>query len=224
MSSDTPLFSIQQAQLQLDGRVILRDLDVCIDAGERVALLGESGSGKTTLLRALRAQQAEQVAWCPQQPGLVPLLSVFHNLYMGRLDRYSTLHNLRNLIWPAPLRRAELGELVQRLGLEDRLLQSVERLSGGQQSRVNLGRALYQQRPIFLGDEPVSAVDEHQADDLLRLINERHSTVVLALHNIEQALTHCHRIIGLKDGRIILDAPAAQLQAADLAKLYPSAA
>lgn len=224
MKNAAPLFRINQAELGLDGRVILRDLDLRIDAGERVALLGESGSGKTTLLRALRQQQPQQVAWCPQHSGLVPLLTVFHNLYMGRLDRYSTLYNLRNLLWPAPLRRAELGELAQRLGLGDRLLQSVDRLSGGQQSRVNLGRALYQQRPVFLGDEPVSAVDEHQADDLLKLINSQHETVVLALHNIDQALTHCQRIIGLKEGRIIIDAPAADLRAADLAQLYPSAA
>ncbi|WP_108125122.1 ATP-binding cassette domain-containing protein [Saccharospirillum mangrovi] len=222
--NSTPLFAIEQAELGVEGRVILRDLKLHIAAGETVALLGESGSGKTTLLRALRQQRPDQVAWCPQQTGLVPLLSVFHNLYMGRLDRYSTLYNLRNLIWPAPQRRAELTTLAQRLGLDGRLLQSVDRLSGGQQSRVNLGRALYQQRPVFIGDEPVSAVDEHQADDLLRLIIEQHETVVLALHNIDQALTHCTRIIGLKDGRIILDAPAAQLQSADLAHLYPSAA
>ncbi|MFG1498155.1 ATP-binding cassette domain-containing protein [Saccharospirillum sp. HFRX-1] len=224
MKDAAPLFRINQAELGLDGRVILRDLDLRIEAGETIALLGESGSGKTTLLRALRQQHPQQVAWCPQHSGLVPLLTVFHNLYMGRLDRYSTLYNLRNLLWPAPLRRAELGELAQRLGLGDRLLQSVDRLSGGQQSRVNLGRALYQQRPVFLGDEPVSAVDEHQADDLLRLINEQHETVVLALHNIDQALTHCQRIIGLKEGRIIIDAPSADLRAADLAQLYPSAA
>lgn len=222
--SSSPLFSVNQAELGVDGRVVLRDLDIRIEAGERVALLGESGSGKTTLLRTLRAQHPDQVAWCPQQSGLVPLLSVFHNLYMGRLDRYSSAYNLRNLVWPARDRRAELAELAESLGLGGRLMQSVDRLSGGQQSRVNLGRALYQQRPVFLGDEPVSAVDEHQADDLLRLINERHPTVVLALHNIDQALTHCRRIVGLKDGRVMLDAPSADLSASDLKALYPAAA
>lgn len=223
MSSATPLFSLVQAELGLDERVVLRDLDLCIEAGETVALLGESGSGKTTLLRALRQQHPDQVAWCPQQASLVPLLSVLLNLYMGRLDQYRTLYNLRNLVWPAAERRRELTELADRLGLDGRLNQSVDRLSGGQQSRVNLGRALYQQRPVFIGDEPVSAVDEHQADDLLRLINARHHTVILALHNIDQALTHCQRIIGLKDGRVMLDAPASELHAADLATLYPSA-
>jgi len=219
-----PLFRINQAELGLDGRVILRDLDLRIETGETIALLGESGSGKTTLLRSLRGHKPQQVAWCPQQASLVPLLSVFHNLYMGRLDQYHTLYNLRNLVWPAAERRRELSELADRLGLEGRLNYSVDRLSGGQQSRVSLGRALYQQRPVFIGDEPVSAVDEHQADDLLRLIKERHSTVILALHNIEQALTHCQRIIGLQDGRVILDAPASELNAADLAALYPAAA
>ncbi|PTY37264.1 phosphonate ABC transporter ATP-binding protein [Saccharospirillum sp. MSK14-1] len=223
MNSTAPLFNVNQAELSLGGRVILRDLNLQIHSGERVALLGESGSGKTTLLRSLRQQHPAEVAWCPQQASLVPLLSVFHNLYMGRLDQYHTLYNLRNLVWPAAERRREVSAWAERLGLEGRLNYSVDRLSGGQQSRVNLGRALYQQRPVFIGDEPVSAVDEHQADDLLRLIIERHTTVILALHNIEQALTHCQRIIGLKDGRVILDAPSRELKAADLAALYPAA-
>lgn len=215
-------FRLQQAALTVSGHPVLHDLDLNIRSGERVALLGESGAGKTTLLRALREQQTSQVAWCPQQPGLVPVLSVFHNLYMGRLDHYATAYNLLNLIRPAPARRRDIAELANRLGLGDRLWTPVEQLSGGQQSRVNLGRALYQQRPVFIGDEPVSAIDERQGDDLLALVCEQHETVVLALHNIEQALTHCDRIIGIRDGRVAFDRPSDQLTSSDIKPLYPS--
>ncbi|GGX38808.1 ATP-binding cassette domain-containing protein [Saccharospirillum salsuginis] len=215
-------FRLQQAALAVDGRPILHDLDLTIRPGERVALLGESGAGKTTLLRALRDQHPDRVAWCPQQPGLVPVLSVFHNLYMGRLDRYATAYNLLNLIRPTAARRHDLAKLADRLGLGERLWTPVERLSGGQQSRVNLGRALYQERPVFIGDEPVSSVDERQGADLLGLVCEQHETVVLALHNVDQALTHCNRIIGLRDGRVAFDRPADQLTPAEIKPLYPA--
>lgn len=224
MSGNGALFRLKQAELRIGGLPVLHDLDLVIRAGERVALLGESGSGKTTLLRALREQHAPEVAWCPQHSGLVPLLSVFHNIYMGRLDRYSAGYNLLNLVRPTAARHSEVARLADQLGLGRQLWHSVDRLSGGQQSRVNLGRALYQERAVFIGDEPVSAVDEHQAGELLRLLGERHRTVILALHNIEMALAHCDRIVGLGQGRILLDERSDRLKPADLARLYPAAA
>jgi phosphonate transport system ATP-binding protein len=106
------------------------------------------------------------------------------------------------------------------LGLGDKLFTSIDRLSGGQQQRVAVGRALFAGRPVFLGDEPVSSVDEYQARDIAQIITAAHDTVVLALHDIELALSTCDRIIGLKDGRIALDAPSAALTPHDLAPLY----
>ncbi|MBU3823535.1 MAG: ATP-binding cassette domain-containing protein [Candidatus Oceanisphaera merdipullorum] len=215
-----PLFRFQQHSLGYGGKTVLHELTLDIHQGERVALLGKSGSGKSTLLRQLRAQQAESVAWCPQQPGLVPMLSAFHNIYMGRLSSHSLLHNLANLVRPQAKPKAEIAKLAASLGLSEQLWQPAELLSGGQQSRVSLGRALYQQRPIFMGDEPVSALDERQADALLQLLGTRHHTLVVALHNLEQALSHCTRIIGLADGHVLLDAPAASLTSAELDTLY----
>ena len=66
-----------------------------------MALLGPSGSGKSTLLAALRRQRETLCAWCPQEQALVPMLSVFHNIYMGGLHRHGTWHNLRTLLRPA---------------------------------------------------------------------------------------------------------------------------
>lgn len=220
MSADNCLFQFQQQDLGYGASPVLHELTLKIHQGERVALLGKSGTGKSTLLRSMRELRASEVAWCPQQPGLVPVLSAFHNIYMGRLARYSAWYNLANLIRPQARPRAEIGELADQLGLQDQLWQPAERLSGGQQSRVSLGRALYQQKPIFIGDEPVSALDERQADALLQLLCARHQTLVLALHNIEQALTHCTRIIGLRAGRVVLDAPAQSLNAGELSDLY----
>jgi len=219
----TPLFQLHNHQLsyadQQGEKVVLADLSLCIHAGEKVALVGSSGSGKSTLLKLLRQQQPDS-AYCPQHLGLVGPLSVFHNLYMGRLQRYGWRRNLRNLVWPSREQLQATAHLATELGLDAQLRRSVDRLSGGQQQRTALGRALYQQSPIFIGDEPVSSVDEFQADQLLGLINRAHATVVVALHDQTLALKHYERIIGLRGGRLVLDAPAATLTADELAAVY----
>jgi len=219
-SKNEPIFSLANAELAYQGRVVLNNITLSIAAGERVALVGKSGVGKSTLLAALREQQSNSVAWCPQQHGLVPMLSVYHNMYMGGLHRHNALYNLLNLIKPLSQPLHEVTKLAEPLQLDKFLFDRVEQLSGGQSQRVAIGRALYQQKNIFLGDEPVSAVDDYQAQQLLKLIVEKHETLVLALHDVEQALHFCDRIIGLKDSAIVLDAPCSALQMSDLAELY----
>ncbi len=216
------MFHLDNARVSYGGRTVLAGVNLTIQRGEKVALVGESGAGKSTLLRLLRAQHADAVAWCPQAQagGLVPLLSVFHNIYMGQLDRHSTFYNLLTLLSPRPRELQTISAVADALGLGDKLFTSVDRLSGGQQQRVAVARALYAGKSAFLGDEPVSAVDEYQARDIVQRITSTHDTVILALHDIDLALSGCQRIIGLRDGRIALDAPAATLTAADLAPLY----
>ena len=214
------MFHFDQARLGHPGQVVFDRLSLSIDQGERVALLGPSGAGKSTLLDALRQQQEARCAWCPQAGALVPMLSVFHNLYMGALPRHSTLHNLRNLVWPTRQQRAAIGQLASELGLADKLFTSIDQLSGGQAQRVALGRALYARRPVLLADEPVSSLDEHQGLALLTLALARHDTAVVALHDRALALQSCDRIIGLGNGSVRLDAPARELTLRDLDALY----
>jgi phosphonate transport system ATP-binding protein len=199
---------------------VLAELHLHLEPGEKVALLGPSGAGKTTLLEALRARALRETAWCPQEPALVPALSVFHNIYMGALERHGSLYNLLNLIRPTAVQKQRVGELARELELADKLRVSVDRLSGGQAQRTALGRALYSERPVLLADEPVSSLDEEQAGRLLRLALARHDTAVVALHHQDQALTCFDRVIGLAGGRVQLDAPAAALGRRDLTGLY----
>jgi phosphonate transport system ATP-binding protein len=88
--------------------------------------------------------------------------------------------------------------------------------------RTALGRALYQQSPIFLGDEPVSSVDRYQAQTLLQLANQRFETVVVVLHDQHLARQCFDRVIGLRGGRIVLDSPSHQLSDQQLAEVYRS--
>ena len=152
-------------------------------------------------------------------------LSVFHNVYMGRLDRRSTLHNLRTLAFPGPRRpRGGAAGSSGRSGSPTQLRAKAGALSGGQQQRVSVARALYNGRPILIGDEPVSALDRRQGGLILERLAARHQTLVLALHDVALALAHTDRIVVLDAGRIVLDAPARDLDEAALAPFYGQAA
>lgn len=191
-----------------------------VRAGERIALLGKSGAGKSTLLRHLRRELAGQASWCPQEPGLVPQLKVFHNIFSGALDRHSALENLRNLLLPSPRHKSEITRLAEPLGIADLLWSKAGELSGGQQQRVALARALYQHKPLLLADEPVSALDRIQGEAILSLLLERHTTSIIALHNAPLALDLCDRVIALQDRRVLFDLPTSEVHPDNIQRLY----
>jgi phosphonate transport system ATP-binding protein len=202
------------------GRAVLHDIDLTISSGERIAIMGRSGAGKSTLLNLLYARLADRVALVPQAAALVKALSVFHNVYMGRLDRHSTLFNLSTLVWPRRRLVEEVAAVLHLVGLDDKLFARAGELSGGQQQRASVARALYNGRPILIGDEPVSALDRVQGAEVLTQLAGRHETIILAMHDISLALRHADRVIVLESGRIALDAPSRTLSAADLVAYY----
>ncbi len=190
---------------------VLQNFSLRIERGERVAIMGRSGAGKSTLINLIYRTYMEDVALIPQASALVANLSVFHNVFMGRLDGHSTLYNLRTLVWPPAHEVDAAGRVLNAVGLADKLFAKAGELSGGQQQRTSVARALYNCRPIVAGDEPVSALDRVQASEILRLLSERHETKIFALHDIRLALEHTDRIIFLERGRIVLDEPARRL-------------
>ena len=222
-----PLLELRDCRLTYPGerkgqtdRLALAIDSLVIHSGDRIALLGKSGTGKSTLLRALRRRLPAQASWCPQQAALVPQLKAFHNIYAGALDRHSGFVNLKNLLLPSPRFKSEIAALAQPLGIADLLWTKANALSGGQQQRVAIARALYQHKPLLLADEPVSALDKLQGQALLSLLLGQHETAVVALHDAQQALRVCNRVIGLKDQRIAFDCPAAEVTDDTLQRLY----
>lgn len=215
-----PLFVLKSQSLGWGQKTVLDALDLTINAGEKVAIVGKSGEGKSTLIHTLYQQHPESIAYCSQAYGLVPSLSIFHNIYMGQLDQHSFVYNLINLLRPIKSQVCKITPLAEALGLQEDLFRPAESLSGGQQQRTALARTLFQNRAIFIGDEPISSVDEVQSEQILSLIMSRHHTTILTLHNVDLALRFCNRIIGIRHGKIELDCATKDLSGSQLRSLY----
>ena len=213
-------FNLSDEDFGYRGDIVLRGVSIAINDGDRVGLIGESGAGKSTLISVLQRRYAKDTAFVPQDLGLVGNLSVFHNIYMGSLQRHSIAHNLLNLVWPRPADIASVQPIAEQLGLGDKLFSKVGELSGGQQQRTAICRAIYQGSPALLGDEPVSANDQHQSRVIMDAITACFGTVVLAMHDVALALEYSTRIIGIKDQNIAIDVAADQVTCADLNFLY----
>ncbi|PWB81167.1 MAG: ABC transporter ATP-binding protein [Candidatus Methylomirabilota bacterium] len=231
-----------------DGRTFaVRDLDLKIRRGERVALIGPSGAGKTTLFRILNLtipptsgtllfdglesrhfsgrrlrDVRRRIGTIYQQHNLVPRLQVVHNVLSGKLGSWSVWQAVQSLIRPAELDLA-LGALKQ-VGIANKLYERTETLSGGQQQRVAIARLLVQNPEVILADEPVSSVDPTLAAGIVRLLidlSETHcKTLLMNLHSVDLAFAHFPRLIGLKNGTISFDLPAAAVTDEHLAALY----
>jgi len=213
-------FALTGASIGYDGTPVLHDITLQVSTGERVALIGPSGAGKSTLLNTLYTQRPEASALVPQEYALVRTLSVFHNVYMGRLNRHGSLYNLVNLAHPLRREVNAVQPLLESLGLTELVGKPVGELSGGQQQRTAVARALYQGGEALLADEPVSSVDPLQSRAGLRSINAAFPTVVMAMHDVELALEFSTRLIGLKGGRIEFDRPTNGLKADDFDEFY----
>ena len=200
---------------------VLRDLALEVDRGEMVAIVGASGVGKSTLLHALggldevdagRIRIGETVltglaaaARVAFRNAAVGFVFQFHHL----LPEFSALENaempMRIARRPLGEARTRAGALLERVGLGDRLGHRPGMLSGGEQQRVAMARALVMAPSVLLADEPTGDLDEHTADSLhalLRAIHaEQHITSVIATHNLRLA-SACDRILRLEDGRL----------------------
>lgn len=206
--------------VSFDDNVVLNIDSLSISAGEKVAIIGPSGSGKSTLVHHIYELLRPTAALCSQRQGLVENLSVFHNIFMGALDRHSWLYNLINLALPFNKPQLQIRTIMDTLELDCPITQNVVNLSGGQRQRVALGRALFQQQSLFIGDEPFSAVDPIMGQRLLRHVFAAHESVIMVLHDTSMALANFDRVIGLQGGKKVLDCTSKNLNATMLKDFY----
>jgi phosphonate transport system ATP-binding protein len=214
------MFHLENISVSYDNTPVLYDITLTINEGDQVVLIGSSGAGKTTLLRKLYELQRERAAFIHQDYALVPQLSVFHNVYMGQLDKHNVFYNALTLAHPQQRELNAITPLLIDLNLNDKLRERVSELSGGQQQRVAVARAVYQNADVVLGDEPVSAIDPHQSNAVLTLLKHKSPTLILAMHDVDLALRHFDRLIGLREGRMVFDLPSSKVTDDRLASLF----
>ena len=214
-----------------EGRLVLKQFDLSIGAGESIALVGPNGSGKSTVLRALgrvlkpkggavlldgRAistlstrEVARELALLPQGPTLANDLSVEELVWMGRSPHQGMLG------LPAREDRESVEWAIEETRLQDMRRRDLASLSGGERQRAWIAMALAQKPAILLLDEPTTFLDlSHQLEvlDLVRYLNREHGiTVVMVLHDLNQAARYAGRVVVLKEGAVHSDGPPAKV-------------
>lgn len=214
------VIALNDLSASFNGKRVLGPLSLEVNDGERVALVGKSGAGKSTLLKLAWQQCGPEIALVPQDLGLVPALSVFHNVYMGRLNQRSGWYNAVTLLRPFSKDRQAIAAILDRLLIADKQWSPLASLSGGQRQRVAVARAIYQGAHTLIADEPVSALDGPMAHKVMALLNDHFNSYLIALHDVDLALRYCDRIVGIADGTIALDEPSSRLSKADILPLY----
>jgi len=229
-----------------DTKPVLDGVDLDLFPGEMVALLGASGSGKSTLMKSLTGfapvsggsvriaghdvtnlargelrTLRSDVGQVFQQFQLIPRLSVLTNVLTGALHDAGPINLVGGF---SSAHRQRALALLDRVGIAHKAKDPARSLSGGQQQRVAIARALMQQPRVILADEPVASLDPKLADSVLgllrRIATEDGIPVLVSLHVLPLALAHSDRIVGLRNGEMLVSARTADLDASKLSVLY----
>ncbi len=233
--------------VRLGDREVISNVDLRVQPGQIVALLGSNGAGKTTLLRALLGlvpitagsvvvdgvdvgtssrrdlrRLRSRLGFVPQRLGLVGPLSALGNVLLGGLGCRGTWGGLP-LTAPSAARREAMAAL-ERVGVAHRAGQSTVTLSGGEQQRVAVARMLMQRPTVVLADEPVASLDPLAATSIMSLLRElAHNdglAVVVTLHQLNHVEESADDVIGLRDGRVLFTSRAEAFDAERADLLY----
>jgi len=225
----------------------LRGIDLTVDEGEFVVIVGLSGAGKSTLLRVLNGlvpatsgsvivdgmevvgasaatlrQVRSRIGMIFQTFNLVHRTTVLNNVLIGRLSGTPAWRSTLGL-WPEPEREIAMQAL-ERVGIVEKAYVRASDLSGGQQQRVGIARALAQEPSLMLADEPVAALDpvtsRQVMGDLQRINRELGITTLVNLHFLDLAREYGRRLIGLRDGLVIFDGDIGDVDDAIFRDIY----
>ena len=225
----------------------LDDVNLQIEQGEFVGIIGLSGAGKSTLIRSINRMHGitdgiltvdgvnvSELGGKPLRKFRRKIGMIFQSFNL--ITRTTVVNNvLTSRVPELPWWRSILGlytredkilalEALDKVGILDKAYSRVDQLSGGQQQRVALARTLAQNPSIILADEPVAALDPVTAkqvmDDFRHINQEMKITVLINIHHVDLALAYADRIIGIRAGQIVYDGPASKVDEKVLASIY----
>lgn len=225
----------------------LSHINLTINDGEFVSIIGLSGAGKSTLLRSVnrlndvtegeitidgvsltKAGKKElrrirrRIGMISQQFNLVKRSTVQKNVLSGRLGYYSTWKSILGLFSKEDYERTK--DALERVDLQDKLHSRCDELSGGQQQRVSIARTLVQQADIILADEPVASLDPVTTQKIMKDLQNINTTlvktVIVNIHSVELARSFSTRSIALKAGEIVFDGAPEELTDERLIAIY----
>ncbi|MEM8949225.1 MAG: phosphonate ABC transporter ATP-binding protein [Pseudomonadota bacterium] len=230
------------------GEPVVDRLAFSVARCESVALIGSNGAGKSTALRsALRLIEPDagdvtlfdtalmqatpkdlrriraDVGFVFQKHNLVPRLSALSNVVHGHLGRAGGVRGWSQAFAP-PIIRDQALACLDRVGLIDHAMKRADQLSGGQSQRVAIARALMAKPKMIVADEPVASLDPVAGEEVMtlfaELVREEGITLLFTSHHVDHALAFSDRVLALKAGRLVLDAPSGDLQADELRVHY----
>jgi len=227
--SAPPLLELARLTVRRGACPVVVGVDLRILPGEVVGLLGPNGAGKTTLLRGALgllphegesslvrlapAARARAVAFLPQGREIAWPVPVEDVVALGRAPHGAT-----------DARDGAVARALARMGLEGLRHRAATALSGGEQARVLIARALAQEAPLLLADEPVAGLDPEAQIRTMQVFADLAAAggaVLASIHDLGLAARHCTRLVLLKDGRLVADGPPAEvLTGENLARVF----
>jgi iron complex transport system ATP-binding protein len=226
---------VENLRVSLSGIEILRGVTLAVANGNWVTIVGPNGAGKSTLMRAVLAQvkssgsiiingtaatslsprdRAREVAFVAQDPVVPPAMTVIDYVLLGRTP------HLGPLAVDSPRDQEIVRSVLDRLDLQPFAGRSLDQLSGGERQRVFIARALAQQAPLLLLDEPTTSLDIGHQQDVLNLIDtlrvEDGLTVLSTMHDLTVAAQYSNELIMLADGKIVATGTPAEVLTEDL--------
>ncbi len=230
-----------------NGFTALKDVNLQIEQGEFVAIIGLSGAGKSTILRCInRMHDIQQGSLTVDDIDVSQLKGKELRRYRRKVgmifqsfnlvSRSTVIKNVLTADVPdMPFWRVLFGiftkeqkmralESLDKVGILDKAYTRCDQLSGGQQQRVALARTLNQNPSIILADEPVASLDPITAkqvmEDFVRINKEYKISILLNIHHVDLALNYCDRVIGVRAGEIVFDGPANTITQEQLDYVY----
>ncbi len=223
------LLKLRNLSVKLRQRQVFRDISFDIGAGECVGLIGPNGAGKTTLMRATLGllpsegqsslttltalQRARAVAWMPQAREIAWPISIERLVALGRIPHLPLGQTIPRQD------QAFVDAAIDQMGLDQFRSRAASRLSGGEQARALIARALAQDTPLLMADEPIAGLDPaHQISTMqvFRDLADDGKASVVSIHDLGLAARHCTRLILLAEGGILADGPPAEVLTPDL--------